>query len=115
MSALLTRPLPPAPAGRRPRSVEATDADAPASSLAGSVAEGLTLAVAPTTGRFRPSGAAHVAAGEPLGHVTGGRGRADVVLAPAAGTVARLLVRPGQLVARGQGLVWLQRAAEDRR
>jgi biotin carboxyl carrier protein len=85
--------------------------DPPSSSLAGTVAEDLVLVVAPATGRFRPSGIEAVAPGHLLGHVTGGQGRADAVVAPAAGAVARLLVRPNQLVMRGQGLVWLRRSA----
>jgi biotin carboxyl carrier protein len=84
--------------------------DAPPSALSGSVAEDLVLAVAPSTGRFQPSGAQRPDRGELLGHVTGGRGRADAVIAPVPGEVARVLVRPGQLVAKGQGLVWLCRS-----
>ncbi len=86
--------------------------DAPSSSLRGTVAESLAVAVAPSTGRFQPVRVPSVAAGETLGFITGGKGRADEVVAPVAGTVARLLVRPGQLVSRGQGLVWLQRSDE---
>jgi biotin carboxyl carrier protein len=94
--------VPDVPAAARPP-------DPPAAALAGSVAEGLVLAVAPATGRFRPLAGEWVSGGGLLGHVTGGRGRADAVLAPVAGRVAGLLVRPGQLVRRGQALVWLQR------
>ena len=83
--------------------------DAPTSSLRGTVAESLALAVAPSTGRFQPVRTVAVQAGETLGFITGGKGRADEVVAPVAGAVARLLVRPGQLVTRGQGLVWLER------
>lgn len=76
----------------------------------GSVAERLALAVAPTTGRFRPQVAAgRLERGELLGHVTGGRGRADDVRMPVDGEVRSLLVRPGQLVRAGQGLAWLSR------
>ncbi len=85
--------------------------DAPASCLAGTVAEGLTLVVAPSTGRFQPTDGGTAERGDLVGHVTGGKGRADEVLAPTAGEVARHLVRPGQLVRRGQGLVWLRGSA----
>ena len=87
-------------------------ADAPSSCLHGTVAEALALAVAPSTGRFRPAEGGTVERGTVLGHITGGKGRADAVLAPVGGEVARLLVRPGQLVSRGQGLVWLQRGTD---
>ncbi|MDP8969956.1 MAG: hypothetical protein M3N52_05585 [Actinomycetota bacterium] len=84
---------------------------APASALAGTIAADLALVVAPSTGRFRPRPLAGPAvdAGELLGHVTGGRGRADEVRCPVDATVGDLLVRPGQLVAGGQGLLWLRR------
>jgi biotin carboxyl carrier protein len=81
--------------------------------LATSVAEGLCLAVAPSTGRFRPAEDARlgrsVEAGHVLGHVTGGRGRADAVRAPTGAMVRGLLVRHGQAVTFGQQLVWLER------
>lgn len=98
MTDLLTRTAaveaPPAPAGE---------------AFTGTVAEGLALAVAPSTGRFRPLADAlgAVVAGQLLGHVTGGRCRADEVRCPAAGVVRRLLARPGQQVQRGQALLWL--------
>ena len=113
----------------------------PAAAFDGTTAERMVLAVAPTTGRFRPADevahavhgakAAHarhegheghegraaqgrtVPAGRVLGHVTGGRGRADAVMAPSAGRVHRLLARPGQLVFAGQALVWMERPAVD--
>ncbi len=71
----------------------------------------LALAVAPSVGRFRPAVGADelVAPGQVLGHVVGGGGRADEVLAPIAAQVRDLLVRPGQTVALGQGLAWLER------
>ncbi|HEY8340843.1 MAG TPA: hypothetical protein VIK95_13320 [Egibacteraceae bacterium] len=76
----------------------------------GSVAEALAIAVAPSTGRFRPSADAggRVRAGQVLGHVTGGRGRADAVRSPVDATVRALLARPGQQVRRGQALAWLE-------
>lgn len=86
----------------------------PVSAFAGTPAERLVLAVAPTTGRFRPVAggddliAVDVEGGTLLGHITGGRGRADAVTAPTAGTVRRLLARPGQLVFAGQALVWVE-------
>lgn len=75
----------------------------------GTVAEALAIAVAPSTGRFRPSPDAEgtVRAGQVLGHVTGGRGRADAVRSPVDATIRALLARPGQQVRRGQGLAWL--------
>jgi biotin carboxyl carrier protein len=100
MTALLTRP-PLAPP---------TSADAPASSLAGTLVDGLAVVVAPSTGRFRPAAAPSSGEGDLLGHVTGGKGRADEVRAPVDGTVDRFLVRPGQLVTRGQGLVCVLRS-----
>src|SRR5687767_11012031 len=111
MTDLLTRALQPPDATPAP-SPDAT------SGLAGSVAESLALAVAPSTGRFRPvaelgdsAGTAGpaVRSGQLLGHVTGGRGRADEVRSPWDARLCALLVRAGQLVSRGQGLVWLSR------
>jgi biotin carboxyl carrier protein len=110
MTDLLTRAHEQAVAGA------ASPADAHAT-LAGSVAETLTLAVASSTGRFRPvaelgqrgATGSWVRAGQLLGHVTGGRGRADEVRSPSDARLCALLVRAGQLVSRGQGLVWLCR------
>lgn len=116
MSALLTRPH---TRGQVPATVAPATADTaleeiePATALRGTVAEELALVVAPTTGRFRPAGdlvGRWCERGSLVGHVTGGRGRADAVHAPADATVADLLVRPGQLVYAGQGLAWLHRA-----
>lgn len=86
------------------------EADVPESALSDSVAHDLGVVVAPAMGRFRPI-VDHglVQAGQLLGHITGGRGRADEVRVPVDGELRDLLVRPGQLVARGEGLVWLQR------
>jgi biotin carboxyl carrier protein len=84
----------------------------PVTPLTGSVGERLGLAVAPSTGRFRPAATAapdaEVDAGTLLGHVTGGRGRADEVRTAARGRIRSLLVRPGQLVGTGSPLVWLE-------
>jgi biotin carboxyl carrier protein len=84
----------------------------PATALSGSVAEELGVLVAPSTGRFRPEDGSvdrwH-GPGALLGHITGGKGRADEVRMPVGATVADFLVRPGQLVHRGQGLAWLRR------
>lgn len=83
----------------------------PVSPLSGTVADGLVLAVAPSTGRFRPVvDTGTVEAGGLLGHVTGGRGRADEVRSPVRAVLRDLLVRPGQLVAAGQALVWMAHA-----
>jgi biotin carboxyl carrier protein len=82
--------------------------DPPASALASSVACTLVLVAAPSTGRYRPLlEEGRTVRGKVLGHVTGGKGRADEVLAPVDGELARLLVRPGQLVFAGQGLAWI--------
>lgn len=86
--------------------------DTPATALTGTVAEQLVVVVAPSTGRFRPDGdpaGQWLEPGTLIGHVTGGRGRADAVTTPVGARVADLLVRPGQLVYQGQGLAWLDR------
>lgn len=78
----------------------------------GTVAESLALVVAPSTGRFRPQDLdGHGVAGQLIGHITGGRGRADEVRMPVDGRVRSFLVRPGQLVRAGQSLAWLDRSA----
>lgn len=76
----------------------------------GTVAESLRLAASPSTGRFRAAVAPgdEVQAGDVLAFVTGSRDRADAVRSPADGVVRALLVRPGQLVATGRALVWVQ-------
>lgn len=104
----LTRPRPtdfPAVAVRD----DGASLDPPRSTWSGSVAEQLAVATAPSTGRFRPHGEAEgaVRVGQLLGHVTGGGGRADPVHCPVDAELRALLVRTGQLVTRGQGLVWL--------
>lgn len=77
-------------------------------SLLGTCADSMGLVVAPTTGRFEPAtGTGRVRAGQLLGHITGGRGRADEVRAPVDALLKNLLVRPRQLVRRGQALAWL--------
>lgn len=113
MTDLLTRtPACPEPARPELNHDAQSEQDAPASALAGSLAEQLVVVVAPSTGRFRPDGDCVGRPMEPgalLGHVTGGGGRADAVHVPLSAQIADLLVRPGQLVHRGQGLAWLQR------
>ena len=83
-------------------------ADSEPASLLGTCADSMGLVVAPTTGRFEPAiGTGRVRAGQLLGHITGGRGRADEVRAPVDALLKNLLVRPRQLVRRGQALAWL--------
>lgn len=78
-------------------------------SLEGTVADNLGLVVAPTTGRFEPmSVTGRIRAGQLLGHITGGRGRADEVRSPVDARLKDLLVRPRQLVRAGQALAWLE-------
>jgi len=90
----------PAPAGQRSH-----DPDV----LQGTCADTLGLVVAPTTGRFEPATVAgRIRAGDLLGHITGGRGRADEVRSPVDARLKDLLVRPRQLVRRGQALAWLE-------
>ena len=81
--------------------------------FAGTVAATLAIAVAPATGRFQPLARSghRLNAGDLIGHVTGGRGRAQEVRCPVDGDVRGLLARPGQLVMRGQHLAWLDRLA----
>lgn len=86
--------------------------DEPASALAGTVAAGMGLLVAPTTGRFRAlvhSGV--LRAGTVLGVVTGGRGRVDEVRVPVAAEICGLLALEGQIVQVGQALAWIRRQA----
>jgi biotin carboxyl carrier protein len=84
----------------------------PSRPFQGTVAESLAVVVAPSTGRFRPETTLdHVEKGHVIGHVTGGRERADEVRMPIAGQVRALLARPGQLVYAGQALAWLDRSA----
>jgi multidrug efflux pump subunit AcrA (membrane-fusion protein) len=76
--------------------------------LRGTCADTMGLVVAPTTGRFEPTSiTGRIAAGQLLGHITGGRGRADEVRSPVDARLKDLLVRPRQLVRRGQALAWL--------
>lgn len=91
----------------------ATELGAPAGTFDGTVAADLAVAVSPSTGRFRPADlpSEPLPAGALLGHVTGGGGRADEVRVPVTAFLRDVLVRPGQLVARGQPLAWLHRAA----
>ncbi|HSK97790.1 MAG TPA: hypothetical protein VK891_14305 [Euzebyales bacterium] len=86
-----------------------TSSASPVSELAGTCADTLGLVVAPTTGRFEPATTdGRIRAGQVLGYITGGRGRADEVLAPVDAWLKNLLVRPRQLVRRGQALAWLE-------
>lgn len=81
----------------------------PASCLAGSVAAGMGLVVAPSTGRFRPLvDNGRVEAGTVIAVVTGGGGRADEVRVPATAVVNGLLAREGQLVQPGQAVAWIR-------
>lgn len=100
----------PQPTSRR-TAQPAGDNDAPESCLAGTTAETLVLVIAPSTGRFRPESVESelMLTGAVLGRVTGGGGRSDDVRVPVDAELADLLVRPGQLVQRGQGLAWMQR------
>lgn len=83
------------------------DSTEPAS-LEGTCASSMGLVVAPTTGRFQPTAIGErIRAGDLLGHITGGRGRADEVRSPVDALLKNLLVRPRQLVRRGQALAWL--------
>ena len=79
----------------------------------GTVADRMSIAVAPSTGRFAPALAAPavVNPGDLIGHITGGNGRADEVRAPVGAHLKELLARPGQLVGLGQGLAYLERVA----
>ncbi len=76
--------------------------------LQGTCADTMGLVVAPATGRFEPTSiTGRISAGQLLGHITGGRGRADEVRSPVDARLKDLLVRPRQLVRRGQALAWL--------
>ncbi len=81
--------------------------------FAGTVADRMSIAVAPSTGRFAPAieAPAVVAPGDIIGHITGGNGRADAVIAPIGATLKELMARPGQLVGLGQGLAYMERVA----
>lgn len=81
--------------------------------FAGTTADRMAVAVAPSTGRFMPvvEAPAVVQPGDLLGHITGGNGRADAVFAPVGATLKEMLARPGQLVGLGQGLAYLERVA----
>lgn len=84
----------------------------PATALSGSCADGLGIVVAPSTGRYEPvTSDGVVTDGQLLGHVTGGRGRADEVRSPIQARIRAILVRPRQLVRQGQPLIWLHREA----
>jgi biotin carboxyl carrier protein len=78
----------------------------------GSVAEDLVLAVATSAGKFQPArgltASTRLRAGDVIGQVTG-LGEPTAICCPVDAEVGDLLVRPGQTVARGQGLAWLRR------
>jgi multidrug efflux pump subunit AcrA (membrane-fusion protein) len=95
------------PRPARPAAAGHVDSSEP-SSLLGTCADTMGLVVAPTTGRFEPATiTGRVRAGQILGHITGGRGRADEVRSPVDALLKNLLVRPRQLVRQGQALAWL--------
>lgn len=103
---LISAPIPPIP--------PAAHAALPGADLAGSTAEALVVIVAPCNGRFRPVlSHGRAAAGALVGHVTGGRGRAEEVHLPAAATIQGLLALPGHLVIRGQALAWARRTQPE--
>lgn len=81
--------------------------------FAGTVADRMSIAVAPSTGRFAPAveAPATLSPGDLIGHITGGNGRADEVVAPIGATLKEMLARPGQLVGLGQGLAYMERTA----
>jgi multidrug efflux pump subunit AcrA (membrane-fusion protein) len=81
--------------------------------FAGTTADRMAVAVAPSTGRFVPASDLPevLHPGDLLGHITGGNGRADAVLVPVGATLREMLARPGQLVGLGQGLAYLERIA----
>lgn len=93
-----------------PVDVDASDTDAPATTLAGSVAADLGLLTAPTTGRFRALVEQGVVGpGTVLGEVTGGGGRVDPIRVPVAAELCGLLALDGQRVQAGQALAWVRR------
>ena len=95
------------------RSAPAEPAHTPPADLAGSTAERLLVLVAPANGRFAPEVASgRVEAGAVVASVAGGRGRSEQVRSPVAAVIRGLLLRPGQLVLRGQALAWAV-VAED--
>ena len=81
--------------------------------FAGTVADRMSIAVAPSTGRFAPAveAPATLSPGDLIGHITGGNGRADAVVAPIGVTLKEMLARPGQLVGLGQGLAYMERTS----
>lgn len=86
------------------------ESDAPASTLAGTVAADMSLLVAPATGRFRArTERGLVGAGTVLGTVTGGGARSDAVTVPVSAEICGLLALDGQLVQAGQALAWVRR------
>lgn len=97
-----------------PSALHGSGAAPPAAGGASDPLHGLGLLVAPSTGRFRPAALPRtLIPGSVVGHVTGGRGRADAIVCPAAGTVRGLLVRPGQHVTQGQAVIWIEQASDQ--
>lgn len=93
MTSLATRALP--------------TASPPPPELAGTTAERMLVVVAPSNGRFQPAlEAGAVAEGGVVGHIAGGSRRRESVRTPADVVVQGLLIRPGQLVMRGEALLW---------
>jgi hypothetical protein len=90
--------------------LEGAAVDAPASTLASSVAADMGLLVSPVTGRFRTCAREGVVGpGTLVGLVTGGGGRADEIRVPVAAEICGLLALDGQLVQAGQALAWVRR------
>jgi hypothetical protein len=105
----LPPPLSAPPLVPRDPSEFGVDGDAPASTLAGSVAADMGVLTAPSTGRFRALLRGGVAAaGTALGSVTGGAGRVDEIRVPVAAEICGLLALDGQLVQLGQVLAWVR-------
>jgi len=107
----MTTALPPPAAAAVPLDVGASNtSDAPASVLAGTVAAGMGLLVAPATGRFHAEvGCGFVGPGTVVAVVTGGGGRRAAVTVPVPAEICGLLALDGQLVQDGQALAWVRR------
>src|SRR5919106_3832732 len=106
--AALDPPVAPLPTTGGDPAASGSPASEPAS-MAGTCADTLGLVVAPTTGRFEPAATnGRIRAGQLLGHITGGPGGGGEGGAPFGARMKDLLVRPRQLVRRGQALAWLE-------